>query len=297
MWMIYAVLSALLLGIYDLFKKSSLNENAVMPVLFFSTLTSGLLFVPFLWISKFSPALSGEFWYIPSQNLNAHIHFFIKSVIVGSSWLLAYFAMKHLPITVVTPIRSSGPVWTLFGAILIFGETMNWIQWAGLLVTIGFYYLFSLSGKKEGFSFRENRWIMFMILATIIGSVSSLYDKYLVAHFNRMAMQSWFSIYMVPVTGALLLFIWIPNRARYVAFEWRWSIILIGISLTVADFLYFRALSFQGSLIALVSTVRRGSVIVSFFLGAAIFREKNVKQKALILFGILAGIGLIVWGS
>jgi transporter family protein len=72
---------------------------------------------------------------------------------------------------------------------------------------------------------------------------------------------------------------------------------LIGITLTVADFIYFWALSQDGSLISIISTVRRGSVIVSFSLGAIIFKEKNIKIKALILAGILAGIGLIIWGS
>jgi len=296
-WVALGMVSAVLLGVYDIFKKLSLRDNAVLPVLFFSTLTSSLIFLPILITSQTHPEFSGNFWYVKPQSLIAHLHFFVKSMIVGSSWVLAYFAVKNLPITIASPIRSSGPLWTLLGAILIFGEKMNAWQWTGLVMTMGFYYLFSLSGKKEGISFRTNKWVLFMTLGTIIGSISSLYDKYLVAHFDRMAMQCWFSIYMVPITASLLFFVWFPNRKKYVPFQWRYTIMLIGATLTIADFAYFWALSYSGSLIAIISTVRRSSVIVSFSLGAIILKEKNIKHKALILLGILAGIALIVVGG
>jgi transporter family protein len=297
MWVLLGMVSAVLLGVYDIFKKFSLRDNAVIPVLFFSTLTSSLLFVPFLFISRSHPEFSGYFWYIKPQSITAHLYFFLKSVIVGSSWVFAYFAFKNLPITIASPIRSSGPLWTLLGAILIFGEKMNFLQWTGLLVTMFFYYLFSLSGKKEGISFRSNKWVLFMVLATMIGSVSSLYDKYLIAHYDRMAMQCWFSIYMVPIMASLLLLVWLPNRKKYAPFQWRYTIMFIGVTLTIADFAYFWALSYPGSLIAIISTVRRSSVIVSFSLGAMLLKEKNIRYKALVLLGILAGIGLIIIGG
>jgi len=174
---------------------------------------------------------------------------------------------------------------------------MNVWQWIGLLVTMGFYYLFSLSGKKEGISFRTNKWVMYMTVGTVIGSISSLYDKYLVNHFDRIAMQCWSTIYMVPITATLLLFVWLPNRRKYDPFQWRYSILLIGSTLIFADFAYFRALSYPGSLIAIISTVRRSSVLVSFTLGALLLKEKNIQYKAMALIGILVGIGLIIFGG
>jgi len=102
-WVLLGMVSAMLLGVYDIFKKLSLRDNAVMPVLFLSTLTSSLLFLPILLVSHSHPELSGHFWYIKPQNLTAHIHFFVKSIIVGSSWVLAYFAVKNLPITIASP--------------------------------------------------------------------------------------------------------------------------------------------------------------------------------------------------
>jgi bacterial/archaeal transporter family protein len=299
MWILLGVVSAILLGVYDIFKKVSLDENAVLPVLFFSTIVGALIFVPVLMLSRLNPDLLNHYWYIKPQNLSEHLHFFVKSLIVATSWVLAYFAMKNLPITIVSPINASGPMWTLFGALIFFSESMNFWQWCGLIVTIGFYYLFSLSGKKEGISFRKNKWVLFMTLSTIIGSVSSLYDKYLlqVQHYDRLAMQCWYSIYLVPITAVLMVFVWMPNRAKYAPFQWRNAILLIGLALIISDFAYFWALSFPGALIAIIATIRRSSIMVSFAFGALMLKEKNVRSKVLILLGIFAGIGMIILGS
>lgn len=188
-WALLAVLSAFLLGIYDIFKKKSLDNNAVIPVLFFSTLTNAVIFLPVLLYSHFGNPAKESLLNFGVLSWHDHLLFFVKSLVVGSSWTLAYFAVKNLPITIVSPIRSSGPLWTIGGALLIFGEKMNFLQWTGVAITILFYYLFSLSGLKEGISFRKNKWVIFMVIATIIGSASSLYDKYLLEHYNRIAMQ------------------------------------------------------------------------------------------------------------
>ena len=175
MWVLLGLISAFFLGIYDIAKKWSLNDNAVIPVLFFATLTSALIFIPLLATSYISPDFSQhQNWYIPIQDQTAHLHFMLKAVIVGTSWILAYFALKNLPITIVTPIRASSPMWTLLGALLIFNEQFTILQWAGIVVTILFYYVFALAGKKEGIHFANNKWIYMIILATMIGAGSSL---------------------------------------------------------------------------------------------------------------------------
>jgi transporter family protein len=298
MWILLALVSSFFLGIYDVSKKWSLNDNAVMPVLFFATLSGMIIFAPFLLASAFAQEFSSQqAWFIPEQTLTAHLHFFLKAVIVGTSWILAYFALKHLPITIVTPIRASSPLWTLIGAVFLFQEQFTAMQWTGMAVTLGFYYVFALAGKKEGIHFATNRWIYLIGLATIIGAGSSLYDKYLIARYDRLAVQAWFSVYLVLFYLPVLLFLWYPGRRRTTPFQWRYSIILIGIFLITADFAYFYALSYTDSLIGIIASLRRSSVIISFFIGAMIFKDKNLRAKWYALLGILLGVFLIYWGS
>ena len=139
MWVILALSSAILLGIYEVFKKLSVHENAVIPVLFISTLTSALIFLPITVGSGFYP----EFFktiqlFVPEITLGQHGFIFLKSMLVVSSWILGFYAVKNLPITIVAPIRATGPIWTLIGAIVIFSEHLNFQQWAGVSITLFF---------------------------------------------------------------------------------------------------------------------------------------------------------------
>jgi transporter family protein len=298
MWAIAGLFSALFLGVYDIFKKTSLNGNAVMPVLFFATLTSTAIFLPVVTGSLFYPQFFAQIGlYSPPLTFTEHLQVLLKAVIVVSSWILAFFAMKHLPISIFAPIRSTGPFWTLIGAILIFHEKLNLLQWAGVSLTLLFFYLFSTAGRKEGIEFRKNRWIFFIVLGTILGSVSGLYDKFIIARIDRIAVQAWFSFYQVAILIPVLAIFWYPGRKNTTPFRWRWAIPAIGLTLVIADFLYFYALSLEGSMISMISALRRSSVLITFSLGTLIFREKNLKQKGIYLLGILAGILLITLGS
>ena len=132
MWLLLAFLSAVLLGFYDTFKKESLRENAVLPVLFLNTLFSSLIFLPFIILSATSDSLQGSIFYVPQGDWEMHKYVLLKSVIVLSSWTFGYFGMKYLPLTIVGPINATRPVMVLLGALLVLGERLNGYQWIGV---------------------------------------------------------------------------------------------------------------------------------------------------------------------
>ena len=304
MWLAWAFLSATLLGFYDVFKKQSLKENAVIPVLFLNTLFSSLIFLPFIILSASSTWLDGSIFYVPTSDWEVQKFVFLKSCIVLSSWIFGYFGMKNLPITIVGPINATRPVMVLVGALLVFGERLNLYQWIGVLMAIFSFFMLSRSGKKEGIDFKHNKWIFFVVLASLLGAVSGLYDKYLMAPLDqggigldRMVVQSWYNIYQCFMMGTMLLLLWCPNRKKTTPFHWHWAIILISVFLSAADFVYFYALSLDGAMISIVSMIRRGSVIVSFIFGAIAFREKNLKSKAIDLLLVLIGMVFLYLGS
>ena len=298
MWALAGLFSAFFLGIYDIFKKTSLNQNAVIPVLFFSTFTSMLIFLPVIFGSHFYPeAFIKIGLYAPALTATEHVHVILKSLLVVSSWILAFFALKNLPITIFAPIRATGPFWTLIGALIIFKESLNAFQWIGVTLTLFFFYLCSTAGKLEGIEFRRNKWIYLLIIATILGAASSLYDKFIFSRIDRIAVQAWFSIYQVGIMASVLGIFWYPKHKKTTPFQWRWTIPMIGVTLVIADFLYFYALSMEGSMISMISALRRSSVLITFTLGALIFKEQNLKKKGIYLVGILIGILLITLGS
>lgn len=297
MWLFLAFCSAALLGFYDVFKKKSLANNAVLPVLGLNTLFSSLIFLPFIIISYVKPEiLEGTLFFVPQAGWETHKFIILKSLIVLSSWILGYFGMKHLPLTIVGPINATRPVMTLVGALLIFGERLNIYQWTGVILAIISFFLLSRSGKKEGIDFTHNRWVWFIVLAAVLGAISGLYDKYLMGQFNNMIVQSWYNVYQLFLMGGLILFLWWPRRKSSTPFRWTWYIIFISVFLSAADFVYFYALSMEDSMISIVSMVRRSSVIVSFIFGAMVFGEKNLKSKAIDLLLVLLGMIFLYLG-
>lgn len=299
MWLLLAFCSAALLGFYDVFKKKSLSNNAVLPVLALNTLFSSIIFIPFILLSHFAPQmLQDSIFYVPdSGGWEVHKFILLKSFIVLSSWAFGYFGMKHLPLTIVGPINATRPVMTLVGAMLIFGERLNLYQWIGVFMAVISFFMLSRSGKKEGIDFKHDRWIWFVVLAAVLGAVSGLYDKYLMGRFNNMQVQAWYNIYQLFMMGGVLMFLWWPKRKTSTPFRWDWCIILISVFLSAADFVYFYTLSMEDSMISIVSMVRRGSVVVSFLFGAMMFHEKNLRSKAIDLLLVLIGMFFLYLGS
>ena len=289
MWWLLSFASAALLGCYDSFKKISLKDNAVIPILFLNTLIATCLLSPLLVRTGFG-SWEVQKWIV------------LKSAIVLSSWLAGYYAMKHLPLTLVGPVNATRPVLVLLGAVLLFGERLNLMQSIGVGLAILAYVLMLISGKKEGIVFHRNKWVFCLVFAVLMGAVSGLYDKYLMSPdsglgLDRLQVLSWFMFYQTLMMLPLLLFVWLPGRSHSTPFEWRWSIPFISLFLVSADFLYFQALSQPGALIAVISMIRRGSAVVSFLIGAFLLKEQNIKSKAFDLVLLLLSMVFLYLGS
>lgn len=298
MWLGLAFLSAFLLGCYDINKKMSVHNNAVIPVLFLNTLLCTLFLSPLFILSRMAPdTIEGSIFFVPTIDVEAHLFILVKSALVLSSWIFGYFATKHLPLTITGPINATRPVMTLVGALLIFGERLSIYQWVGVSLTIFSVFLLSATGKKEGINFKSNKWILFIFLAAVLGALSGLYDKYLMQRISSTSVQFWYNLYQSIMMLVVMLFVWYPRRTKTTVFHWKWSIIFVSFFLTLADFVYFYALTDPDAMISIVSMVRRGSVLVSFVGGVLFFHEKNLKGKAIDLVFILVGMFFLYLGT
>ena len=296
-WIVASLVSAFFLGLYDLCKKHALRENAVLPVLFLSTVVGAMVWGALLGMQAISPAHMPDSLQVGPIPLRHHLLMFMKSALVGASWIFSYFATKHLPVSLGSPIRATGPLWTLFGALLVLGERPNLLESLGIATTLASFIGLSVAGKKEGIHFHKDKWVGFMVAGTLLGAVSGLYDKYLLGtmHFTASTVQAWFSIYLVVVFLPFALgwkLRWWPRKE----FHWRWTIPMIAIALLVADFVYFSALRYPDAMISVVSSLRRASTLVAFAGGILLFREKNGLQKLPAILGVLLGITLTVMG-
>jgi transporter family protein len=303
MWMFQACLSALLLGGYDIAKKTSVDRNAVLPTLFTTTLSGALCVSPVLILSALDPELALR-WriHIPPQPLAAHLLILLKAFIVGCSWVLSYFALKHLPLTVATPLRATGPLFTVLGAVLLFGERPAPLQWAGIILILSAYLLLSLSARRPSSGGTGSAapwpWILMMIAAALTGAASAGFDKFLLQDrgLPPLFVLGFFLPYLAVLLGLLLAVAWYPNRARTTRYRFRPSMVLVGALLVASDYAYFSALSHPLAKLSLISAIRRTNILVSFAGGAVIFRERKFMKRLLPLAGILLGLLLLLLG-
>ena len=311
MWTILAFISALCLGFYDVSKKVALRDNKVVDVLTISVCISAcLLSVPLL-LSNIAPEMMATTpFFVPKLDLTAHLYTFLKSVIVLSSWIFGYISLKHLPISVVSPMQATRPMWTLVGALLIFGERLNTYQWIGILLAIGTIFIFSFKGKSKITNNQSpitNKYYIALALAIFLGACSGLYDKYLMRRYDHNAVQVYYTFYQ----AMMMLVVWMIEHLRNSQLSTRrlsyfsqlstlnskLSIILISIFLIISDNLYMLALRDPDSMIAVVSTIRRGGVVIGFAYGLIFLREPEPWRKVLCMLGILAGLFCLALGS
>ena len=327
MWIILSFVSALCLGCYDISKKIALRENRVIDVLTLSVCISALfLSVPWC-LSRVCPeAMTATPFYVPQLDLAAHGLVVVKSVIVLSSWVFAYISLKHLPLSVVSPMQATRPMWTLVGALLLFGERLNSWQWLGVCLAIGSVFIFSFKNKSQIINHKSqiaSRYYVALALAILIGACSGLYDKYLMRSYDHNAVQVYYTFYQ----ALMMLVVWFIVRAlqakkeqastfhlspftfRLPPFTFHLSpstfhpiqktgvIVLISLFLIISDNVYMLALQDPDSLIAVVSTIRRGGAVIGFAYGLLFLKEPDPWKKLLCMLGILAGLICLAIGS
>jgi len=296
-WIEASLLSALFLGVYDLCIKHAIRDNAVLPVLFLSTLTGATVWTALLLMQAIQPGRLPATLVADPLTPIQHLQLLLKSAIVTASWIFTYFGLKHLPLSLASPVRATSPLWTLAGALLILGERPTGMQLLGVVTTLASFVGLSFAGRLEGVHFHRNKWIWFLLAGTVLGGVSSLYDKYLLGrlHFSVPTVQAWFSIYLA-ILFAPFAIGWQRRWWERNEFHWRWTIPCIAVALLAADYVYFSALRQPGALVSVVMSLRRGNTLVAFAGGLLLFGERSNWQKFLAALGILAGIVLTVIG-
>ena len=279
MWIWMALASAVLLGVYDVAKKAALKHNDIYAILLVATGLSALFVSPFLT------------W----GNGADHLRLIFKAVLVTASWVSGMIALKLLPITTVSTFKTSRPMFVVVFSIILFGERLNWVQWLGVVAVLVALWLLSVNSEREGISFKGNNGFWALLISVLTGVASALWDKHILAGMHPLFVQSWTNIYIT----ALLALIILVRRSRGLegAFRWDWTLLLIAIFITAADMLYFFSLKEDGSMLSVVSLIRRSAVIITFALGAILFKEKRIAQKAGVLVLMLAGVVLLMLGS
>lgn len=285
MWLWLTVLSALLLGTYDVAKKRALKRNGVYWILVTATGLTALYLSPFL--------------FLKTGSLSDHLSLMLKAVLVSASWVSGLKAMKCLPLTTVSTIKASRPMFVLIFSIILFGEKLNLLQWLGVAIVMTALFLSSRSKHHETDKQTSAKGISLMVVSVLSGAASALYDKHILQHLHLepMFVQSWTNVYVTIILAILLLVQYLTDKEHFQPFVWDWRILLISVFITVADALYFFAVNEPDAMLSIISMIRRCSVLITFLGGVLILKEGHVRDKALDMVLMMAGVALLLWGS
>ena len=281
MWIWLTLFSAILLGSYDIIKKQAVRSNSVLWVLFGATALSTLFLTPFF----------------SAGPLDDHLRLMAKAVLVSSSWISGLIAIKLLPLTTVSTIKASRPMFVVIFSLIIFQERLNLMQWGGVLLVTAALFMLGRSSKKEGITFTSNKGLVWMVVSVLTGVASALYDKHILGIMEPLFVQSWTNLYISVILALILLVERLRNRQGFRKFRWDWKLLVIAVLITGSDMLYFFAVNQEDALLSVISMTRRCSVLITFIGGAIIFRENNIRDKAIDLAILLGGLTLLLFGS
>jgi len=232
-------------------------------------------------------------------SLSAHGHLLVavKSLIVTVSWLFGFMSIKYLPLSISASINATRPIMVLLGAIIIFGEHPNTIQWLGII--LGFVSLLWVGfiGKREKIEKGLGKHIFLGVISVVLWAVSGLYDKWLLSNgYSPLSIEAWYPFYQTLIMIAIV-FVAHKGHVSRDNFHWSRNIIVISIFIIIADLTYFYSLSYPESLVSIASMLRRGSALVAFFYGAIVLKEKNLRLKIVDQIILIVGMALIIMGS
>ena len=299
MWIWLALISAVLLGFYDVAKKYSLKRNGIYFVILAATAFSTLFLCPFL---SAGPAAY-------------HIKIAIKALIVTVTWLSGMEALRLLPITTVSTFKASRPMFVVLFSIIIFGERLNLWHWLGVAAVAVALWLLGAASGKEGFRFGSGRGFWALVISMATGVASALWDKFIIKSFVfdgplspvyaalpaqlqvPLFLQAWTNLYITIILAIIVAVKAMREGSARERFRWDWALLVIAVLITLSDAVYFLAISGEGSLLSVIALVRRFSIVVTFVVGAIMFREQKIKGKSIALAFMIAGIVLLMAGS
>ncbi|REE67479.1 MULTISPECIES: EamA family transporter [Pantoea] len=292
MWIYYGVSAGVILGFYDFWTKKAMSGNGLFQVVFYSSFFGALLWLPVFLpqVQALSPQLK-----IGPVRFAEQWPILVKSLMMTLSWVFAYFSVRELPMSFSGSVRASGPLWTLAGGSVVFGEFLSPLQFTAVLVSVLCYYGLSQTGKKEGINTLRSLPVAMMLLATILSSLTTVFDKYIVHNLDISAytIQAYSSLYRF-IFAAAFLFAFIRLGRSNLRCMWSLYIPLVGFSWVIAELIYFFAITDPDANVTYLSVFRRMSLVVGFILSALFIGEKNFRRKLVIISLIVMSTLLLI---
>ncbi len=283
MWIYLCLLFGIFKGFREAVKKKALEKSSIPEVLFFHALLAFLLLIPF----------SGNIF------LEKPIYYgliLIKSSVVFSAWIFAFYSIKTMPVSLYGVIDLSRVLFSTVLGCVVLHETMTAAKFIGAMMVLAGLLMLNIRKKGGGDDVRT-KYVLFAVFSCFLNAVSGIMDKILMSNADLTSgqLQFWYMLYMTVLYLGYAVCTKTPVKIKTLRKN-PW-IIILSILFVIADRALFVANKDPQSMVTVMTLLKQSSVIVTIILGKLFWKEKNILYKLLCACVVLAGIFIATFWS
>lgn len=297
MWVWLVLLYGIFKGLREICKKKAMEISSPLEVLLIYSLISFLMVVPDV---KNAMGLPVKFYGWIA----------IKSFVIFVAWLLSFYAIKKLPISLFGVLDLSRILFATFLGVTFLSEVMSPLQIVGvILVCIGLLSLKIKPKVKSSQLKKENQlleteefeksavgnakmtlYVIMAFLSCALNAISGFMDKILMKDITSSQLQFWYMLFLVLF---YLIFAIVSRKKNHIDFvktiknKWVWFLSILFI---IADRALFIANGMEESRVTVMTLIKQSGSIVTILAGRFIFKEIGTIHKLICALIIIAGI-------
>lgn len=286
-WLVFSLITALLVGIQSIVQKKTLLKEHAME--YSATIAVVILAIslPLFLIVDYSRVQVYPLFIL-----------YIGSIFGALGFLLVAKAVRHMDISAASPLLVLGPGITAIFAFIFLGETLSFIQIGGIvLLILGSYVL----GLKRHHSllepikvFKKSKFIHYIIFGLVMYGFTATIDRLLLGSYNfQPEAYIAFAHLFLAINYLVLLAVYHDGLKgiKHGLKNSGWT--MLAVAVLVAGYRLAQAQAVALAKVALVTSIKRLSVLFAVIVGGELFHEKNLLRKSIACVIMLIGAVII----
>ena len=280
-YIVFILIYSVFGGLFDVGKKKALIRSTTPAVMVLFTGVSFL--ISLIWVPFGVSIPFDMLWPIT-----------LKGLMFAFAYFVVMKVLQRVDVSVVSLTTIISTVFSILFGMVLFNETITWIQIVGSVFVLGGAIAINFVNKSsKGRASLKDVYIL--ILYALISAISGVIDRKTSMVIEPHQMQFWFQTFFFLFSCMFFSFECIKKKKFLIKKSdfGNWWIYLIGALLIAADMFLYIAYSYPNSQLIVISLVSKFKVIISVFLGIVIFKEQNYWKKIMLALMMFAGIILI----
>ncbi len=285
-WFLFAFGSAIFAALSALTEKKSLLKVHAMEFSCALAILNFLFSLPLIFLADFN---------IPLFILAV---MYASSIIATVAFLFIAKAVRHLEVSLVSPLLNLNPAILATLAYFLLNERITHAQITGIFLIMAGAYIVEINWKKHGIlepvkSMFHSKHTLFVVFSAFLYALSSICDKFVLTYitpFTYLLVIHFF----IAVNFTILISVFYGGF-KDISYGYRhagkWIFMMAFFTLT---YRLLQAWAISLTLVSLVVPIKRLSTLFATLAGGKIFHEKGTKKRALACIIMLIGAYLII---